>query len=180
MEKFRNYDVSFSGLDLGSHSFEFEIAQSFFDLFEFEQDFDHPELKINLLLYKRNNFLEIDIRLSGSVGLDCDITNEHYTQILEAHNEFIIKFGEEFDDSDDEVWIIPFGEHSFNVAQLIYEMCLLAVPFKRIHPDVVNGKSRSEMIDLLEKYSPNEAEDSNNEETDPRWEALKKLKSNNN
>ena len=37
MDKFRNYDVAFSGLKTGKHEFKFEVEQAFFDLFETEQ-----------------------------------------------------------------------------------------------------------------------------------------------
>jgi len=182
MEKFRYYNVSFAGLSLGKHDFEFHVTQPFFDLFEFEQDFRNPSLKVQLILDKKNNFLELGFNLSGTVELDCDLTNEPYNQELNGKSEIIVKFGEEFDDSDDEIWVIPHGEHSVNIAQMMYEMTLLAIPVKRIHPDVQNGKSDSEMLDLLNLYSLGEDDDENsdNEETDPRWEELKKLKNNNN
>lgn len=180
MEKLKNYDISFSGLNLGRHEFDFEIAQPFFDLFEFDQDFSKPELRLSIILDKKSNFLDLFFNLSGNIELICDITNEPYNQEVKAKNEIIVKFGEDFDFSDDDNWIIPFSAHSVNVAQMIYEMSLLAVPVKRIHPDVASGKSQSEMIDLLEKYSPYESDDSNEEEGDPRWEILKKLKNNNN
>jgi len=176
MEKFRNYDISFSGLKLGRHEFEFQITQPFFDLFEFDQDFGRPDVKVITVLDKKNNFLELIFKLSGTVELICDVTNEPYDQPIEGENEIIVKFGEDYDVSDDEVWVIPYGEHSVNVAQLIYEMILLAIPVKRIHPDVLNGESNSEMIELLEKYSPHEHQNSNEEAIDPRWEVLKKLK----
>lgn len=185
MEKLRFYNVSFAGLSLGQHDFEFRIAQPFFDLFEFEQDFQDPDLKINLILDKKNNFLELDFKLTGSVELNCDLTNEPYREEIHGNSSLIVNFGEEFDNSDDEVWVIPYGEHFVNIAQMVYEMTLLAVPIKRIHPDVLNGKSHSEMLELLDKYGiqdneSGENENSNNEETDPRWEKLKQLKNNNN
>lgn len=175
MEKFKKYVVFFSGLKLGEHEFEFEITQSFFDLFEFDQDFSEPDLKVKLIIDKKNNFLELKINLSGRVKLICDVTNEVYSQPLDGKAEVIVKFGDDYDFSDDDVWVVPHGEHSLNVAQIIYEMCLLSIPVKRIHPDVFSGESRSEMINLLEKYSP-KTEDSNDDEIDPRWEALKKIK----
>lgn len=182
MEKFRYYNVSFSGLNLGEHDFEFDITQPFFDLFEFEQDFQKPDLKLKLKLDKKNNFLELNFKLKGTVELNCDLTNELYSQKIKGKSELIVKFGLDYDYSDDEVWVIPQGEHHVNISQMIYEMTLLALPIKRIHPDVESGKSHSEMLNLLDKYSnPNEAEEesSNEEKIDPRWEQLKKLRNNN-
>ena len=180
MEKFSYYNVSFAGLNLGQHEYEFPITQPFFDLFEFEQDFRNPDLNLQLILDKKNNFLELFFDLSGSVEVDCDLTNEPYRDELKGNSEIIVKFGEEFDDSDDEIWVIPRGEFQINIAQMVYEMTLLALPTKRIHPDVQSGKSHSEMLDLLNRYTLQNDEisdsESNDQETDPRWEALKKLK----
>lgn len=190
MEKFRYYNVSFAGLSLGQHEFDFQITQSFFDLFEFDQDFQRPNLRLDLVLDKKNNFLELHFQLSGTIEVNCDLTNEPYEEKINGKSSLIVKFGNEYDDSDDEVWVIPQGEFTINIAQMIYEMTILALPRKRIHPDVQSGKSHSEMLELLELYSLDEevledideelTDDSNDEEIDPRWEALKKLKNNNN
>lgn len=177
MEKLRYYNVSFSGLTLGQHEFDFHITQPFFDLFEFEQDFQQPDLNLKLILDKKNNFLELNFKLKGTVELSCDLTNEPFIQKVKGKSDVIVKFGEEHDYSDDEVWIIPHGEHYVNIAQMIYEMTLLALPLKRIHPDVESGKSHSEMLELLNKFSIDEKDDdSDDEDIDPRWEQLKKLK----
>lgn len=183
MEKLRNYGVSFAGLSLGEHVFDFHAAQSFFDLFDFEQDFEQPDLTLQVILDKKNNFLDLKFHLSGSIDLVCDVTNERYSEAIAGDSEIIVNFGEEFDDSDDEVWVIPQSEHTLNIAQMLYEMALLALPQKRIHPSVLNGESHSEMLELLEKYGLFEEEEeseaikeSNDQEIDPRWEQLKKLK----
>lgn len=186
MEKFRYYNVAFTGLTLGQHDFEFEITQSFFDLFEFDQDFRNPKINLQLTLDKKNNFLELFFTLKGTVELDCDLSGETFTQEIQNKATIIVKFSEEHDYSDDEIWVIPHGEHAVNIAQMIYEMTLLAIPIKRIHPGVESGEIKSEVLDLLDKYSlveeseeTDEQEEINEEDIDPRWEQLKKLKNNN-
>mgnify|MGYP001184922148 FL=1 len=189
MEKFNNYDVSFAGLSLGTHEFEFHVTQEFFDLFDFEQEFRKPEIDLKLTLDKKNNFLDLIFQLSGKVELDCDLTNESFLNDLNSYAEIVVKFGDDYDFSDDESWIIPSAEHTINIAQMFYEMSLLAIPRKKIHPDVLSGESHSEMLDLLDQYSLTEDEgeeffsdetSESNEYIDPRWEVLKKLKNNNN
>ena len=39
MDKFKNYDIAFTGLKNGKHEFDFIITQAFFDLFETEKEF---------------------------------------------------------------------------------------------------------------------------------------------
>ena len=84
-----------------------------------------------------------------------------------------MKFGEEFNDDNDEILIIPQGEHQINVAQFIYEMIVLATPKKRIHPGIEDGTLKSDILAKLEELKPKE--NNNLNEIDPRWEDLKKL-----
>ena len=88
--------------------------------------------------------------------------------------DLVVKFGEAYNDEDDEILIIPFGEHQINVAQYIYEMLVLAVPQKRVHPGVVDGTLKSEALDKLKELQPKELKE-NIAKNDPRWDALKKL-----
>ncbi|MRJ07864.1 DUF177 domain-containing protein [Ornithobacterium rhinotracheale] len=182
MDKIKNYDVQFSGLKEGEHQFKFEIKQSFFDLFTFEQEFQKPNIQVDLNLIKKSTFLELQFKLNGEVELICDITNEPYTQPIDGEMEIVVKFGEDFDDSDDEVLILPHGEYKVNVAQLIFELTLLSIPLKHINPDV-DSEEMIEALDLLDQYAPedddyedfDEEVDDDEEDIDPRWNKLKDL-----
>lgn len=182
MDKMKNYDVQFSGLKEGEYQFEFEIKQSFFDLFTFEQEYQKPNIHVDLKLIKKSTFLELQFTLNGEVELVCDISNKPYTQPIHGNMGIVVKFGEKFDDSDDEVLILPHGEYKVNVAQLIFELTLLSIPLKHINPDV-NSEEMIEALDLLDQYAPedddfedfDEEVDDEEEEIDSRWNKLKDL-----
>ena len=74
MDKLRNYDIAFSGLKDGKHTFSFEINEAFFNLFETEQEFSNPRITADVLLNKHTTFLEFEINAEGSIQLVCDIT----------------------------------------------------------------------------------------------------------
>lgn len=176
MDKLRNYDVSFSGLKNGKHTFHFEIDQAFFQLFDTEQEFSDPKITAEVLLDKHTTFLEFFIKTKGDVELICDITSQPFRHTIENEIKVLVKFGEEYDDSDEEVIQIPMQDHAFNVAQLIYEDVVLSVPMKKISPDVSD-----EDLEILEKFSPKAEKitEEKESENDPRWDALKKLKDKN-
>ena len=194
MDKLKNYNIVFSSLPLDENDFTFELSQSFFDLFEIELDFESPKLNISINKKKKSTMLELQIDLNGHITVPCDLTGELFPQKISNNAELIVKFGDEFDDTDSEVWVIPREDYQINVAQVLYELAMLSVPTKRIHPDVLNGESNSELIDLLDQYSiyeinedttdneydeeeNNEGEDDDdNEDIDPRWTKLKDLK----
>ncbi|MDR2122057.1 MAG: DUF177 domain-containing protein [Flavobacteriaceae bacterium] len=164
MEKLRNYDISFSSLKLGNHSFKMAVGQSFFDLFEFDQEFKNPDIEVDIELVKHSSFMELKLQTKGIITLTCDISDEEYEQEIKNAIKVLVKFGEEYDDTNEAVLIIPVGSHSVNVAQLIYESVVLSIPMKHVHPRYVEGY-RDKYTDLLEKYSlsEEEREEENNE-----------------
>lgn len=174
MDKLRNYDVSFSGLKNGKHSFCFEIEKAFFQLFDTEQEFSNPNITANVFLEKHTTFLEFLIEIKGTVQLVCDITNDTFAYSIENKIKVLVKFGEEYDDSNEDVITIPTKDYAFNVAQLIYEDIMLSIPMKKISPNISEKD-----LELLEKYSSVAEKEENKTESDPRWDALKKLKDKN-
>lgn len=177
MDRFRNYDIAFSGLKTGKHDFKFEINQEFFDLFETEQEFFNPEINIDVLLDKHTTFLEFYINVSGTVQLICDISNDEFSENISNDLKVLVKFGEEYDDSNEDIITIPHKDSEFNIANLIYEAVVLSIPMKKLAPSV---RDNDEYQKLLDQYSPQITEEDEEEQSiDPRWAALKKLKDNN-
>ncbi|MCL1675262.1 YceD family protein [Elizabethkingia meningoseptica] len=178
MDKIRNYNIAFTGLKNGKHDFIFDVKQEFFNLFEIEQEFDKASLQVNVLLDKHSTFLEFEIKVEGTVQLICDISNEEFNHSISNEIKVLVKFGEEYDDSNEEVIVIPQNEYEFNIAQLIFEAVVLAIPMKKLSPNL----SESD-LEALDQYSPKEieAEKENDDQNDidPRWAALNKLKDKN-
>ena len=124
--------------------------------------------------------MELQFNIQGSTVLPCDISNELFSQPITNDLFLVVKFGEFFNDEDDEILILPHGSHKFNVAQYIYEGIVLAVPAKRIHPGIEDGSLSSDALERLEALSPGQSnEEESNKAIDPRWDKLKKLKNNN-
>jgi uncharacterized metal-binding protein YceD (DUF177 family) len=171
--KQKEFNIPFSGLKQGKHNFNFEIDNTFFDSFEYD-DFNDAKLHLDVLLNKTSTMMELDFEITGTVNVDCDITSEGYDQEISSELRLVVKFGEEYNDEDDEILILPHGEHHVNVAQFVYEMAVLSVPQKRVHPGVEDGTLKSELLDKLNELQPKEKKD-NKEENDPRWDELKKL-----
>lgn len=175
MRELKAYTIQFVGLKVGKHHFDYEIDNTFFKDFEYKE-FNDANLKVNLLFEKKTTLLELAFEVSGSVNVNCDITNEPYDQRIEDTFKLVVKFGESYNDDNEEILIIPHGEYQINVAQYIYELIVLAVPIKKVHPGIEDGSLDSDILKKLKELSPKEkTEDKNTEETDPRWDTLKKL-----
>ncbi|TBN03961.1 DUF177 domain-containing protein [Hyunsoonleella flava] len=174
MKPMKEYAIPFVGLKVGNHDFEYNIDQTFFDYFEYE-DFNDVKVKVDITLNKKSTLLELHFEISGYVNINCDVTNEPYNQNIENNFDLVVKFGQEYNDENIDILILPHGEHEINVQQYIYELIVLAVPVKRIHPGVENGTLNSEILDKLEELSPKEEKEKEDKDIDPRWNTLKKL-----
>ena len=172
MKLSNDFVLSFFGLKEGLHKYEYKIDKQFFESFNFD-DFFEADLKVNMDLLKKSTLLELRFESNGKVVVPCDISNEPFDLPVGGELDLVVKFGEEYNDDNEEVLILPHGEHQLNVAQYIYEMIVLSIPSKKVHPGIEDGSLKSDILDKLEELSPNNNNEKNN--TDPRWDGLKKL-----
>ena len=176
MKPLKAYDIQFVGLKLGKHIYDYEINQTFFEYFEFDE-FNTINVNLNIHLEKKTTLLELNFSGNGSVNINCDVSNEPYDQPINFNFNLVVKFGQEYNNENDSILIIPHGSYEINIAQYIYELIVLSIPQKRIHPGVEDGTLNSEILRKLEDLSPNadlKGESSSND-IDPRWNKLKKL-----
>ena len=174
MKKLKEYDISFVGLKQGEHQFEYNINKDFLQLFSFDEVNDINQ-KVTVLLSKKSTFMALHFKNEGTVNVNCDVSSEPFNLAVQGELLLVVKFGDAYNDDDAELLILPHGEHLLNVAQYIYELIVLSIPAKRVHPDVLNGTMQSEVLERLKALAPYaEAEEENNA-IDPRWESLKNL-----
>lgn len=174
----KEFTIPFSGLKLGEHRFDFTIEKSFFEYFEYDE-FNEVDIRLDVLFIKKNTLLEITLTFNGIVNVLCDISNEPYNQSIDGEFHFVVKFGDTFNDDNEELLILPHGSYEVSIQQYVYESIVLAMPARRIHPGVEDGSLQSDILLKLEELSLKRKEEDNlpdeNDKTDPRWDSLKKL-----
>ncbi|RTL11536.1 MAG: DUF177 domain-containing protein [Flavobacteriaceae bacterium] len=175
MNNLKEYLIPFVGLKIGKHQFDYQIDNTFFKNFDYEE-FNDVSVKVDIVLEKKSTMLELDFKHKGTVNVPCDVSGEEFDLPIKGKLKLLVKFGDVFNDENEELLILPHGEFQVNVAQYIYESIILSVPLRRIHPGVKDG-SLSDVIEKLESLSPKEhkKEEQQNNDIDPRWENLKKL-----
>lgn len=175
--KQKEFSIPFSGLKQGKHEFVYEINNTFFTAFGYHE-FNSASVHLTAALHKANTLIELHLEAHGTVTVPCDVTNEPFRQPIRASLLLVIKFGEEYNDDNDEILLLPHGAHHIDIAQYCYEMLVLAVPQKRIHPGLADGTLKSEVLDTLNTLQPKKHKALANNDTDPRWDTLKKLLTN--
>ena len=173
MKKLNDFIIPFIGLKPGKHQFEYQVDKAFFENFDYHE-FEAASVKVNLTLDKKPTLMELHFKHKGTVTVPCDLTSEVYDQPVKGQFMLIVKFGEEYNADSDELLILPHGEYQVDVAQYIYETIVLSVPLKRVHPGVKDGTLESVALKKLDELAVKE-EHPETDESDPRWDTLKKL-----
>lgn len=175
MKPLKEFTIPFIGLKLGTHHYNYIIEKSFFEFFEYE-DFNDAHVNVDVSLIKNTTLLELNFKISGSVNINCDLTNEPFNQTIENNFDLVVNFGDEYNDENIDILILPHGAYEINIQQYIYELIVLAVPIKRVHPGVEDGSLSSEILEKLKELSPKlDNEIKEDKDIDPRWNTLKKL-----
>jgi len=171
----KEFIIQFVGIKLGEHYFEYNIDKKFFEYFEYKE-FNDANVNIDVVLNKKTTLLELHFKASGTINVFCDLTNEPFDQEIDNSFDLVVKYGDDFNDENEEILIIPLSDYEINIAQYIYELIVLSMPSRRIHPGIKDGTLNSEILDKLEELSPKGLENKKkSQDIDPRWNTLKKL-----
>lgn len=169
MKDLKEFNIPFVGLKEGKHLFQYEVDNTFFELYNYNE-FEKSSINVALEFVKKSTLFELNFTASGTVNVPCDVTNEYFDLEITATLPLVVKFGQEYNNDNEEILILPHEVYQFSVAQFIYEMIVLGIPNKRVHPKVLDGTMETEALEQLEIK-----EEKTVETTDPRWDKLKNL-----
>jgi len=173
-----SYAVRISGLGEGNHDFSFELDQQFFASFE------HPEIEngrvlAQVILEKKSGVLALHFSLDGEVEVLCDRCLEPFMTRISSSQVIYVKTGDSPGEIENDVVVIEKDDHEIEVGHFMFEFIILALPFKRIHPEDTGDKScNPDMLKRLNAHRSKESDE--NDQTDPRWDALKGIIEKNN
>ena len=172
MKYLKQFNIQFVGLKEGKHLFNYTIDNKFFEAFNFDE-YVNTSIEVLLTFVKKSTLFELVFVAEGSVELPCDVTNELFNQEIKSELPLVVNFGPEYNSDNEEILVLPHEAYEMNVAQFIYEMIVLAVPNKRVHPKVLDGTMESEALNKLRELEIKKVKAV--ETTDPRWDKLKNL-----
>jgi len=169
MKDLKEFNIPFVGLKEGKHLFQYKVDNTFFELYDYNE-FEKSSINVTLEFVKKSTLFELGFTASGTVNVPCDVTNEYFDLEITATLPLVVKFGQEYNDENEEILILPHEVYQFSVAQFIYEMIVLGIPNKRVHPKVLDGTMETEALEQLKIKKEKTVET-----TDPRWDKLKNL-----
>ncbi|MCH2198527.1 MAG: DUF177 domain-containing protein [Flavobacteriales bacterium] len=169
MNPFTAYHIPFLGLKAGVHTFDFVINESFFEEFEYSE-ISKGNFTVDLKLEKQSTMMVLDFSLEGKVEDTCDRCGMPITLEVTHEDRLIVKYGDETKITEDEILVVSQAEHILELEQYLYEYSHLALPSRRVCDN--EDDCDQDALDLLDSLQDDDEDD----DIDPRWEALKGLK----
>ena len=116
MKQLKEFTIPFVGLKIGKHHFDYSIDQTFFNHFEYE-DFNSCNIKVDLILEKKSTLLELHFDISGTVNVNCDVTNEPFDLPITTEFDLVVREKSRKQEEIREEHIIKQLRHKLQLAQ---------------------------------------------------------------
>lgn len=169
------YSVNILGLSHKAHSFDYTIGDEFFKQYGTEI-LTGGDFEAKVVLDKHETFIDAEFSIAGKAKLVCDRSLEPFEEPIKLHKKVMFKYGEEESEISDEIVTITRDQAQLELGQFIYEFINLEIPMKKLHPrfrDEEDDEDEKEEGKIVYKSDDDHKGD---DEIDPRWEKLKKLK----
>lgn len=195
MGKFSEYKLPLKSLPVGVHDFEYRLGTQFFKNME-DADIRHGDVLVKLTVNHANDVYDLNFRFEGTVTVPCDRCLDDLEIPIDTTYHIVVKYGDDYRDDSDEFIEIPFGDNYLNVAYMINDAVVLAIPIKHVHP---LGKCNRAMSSLLKKHRASASSEDDeltgelieemdymdegegaSKPTDSRWDKLKDFNPENN
>ena len=149
MGKYSAYKVTLGNLAEGHHEQDFVLDTTFFRNMEDENVID-ADIKVHLDLDYRNGIYDCMFTLQGMMHIPCDRCLDPLEHPVDTTYHIAVKYGPEYDDSSDDVLVIPDTDMFLNVAYMLHDTVILTIPMRHVHP---MGKCNRAMSDVLKNHS---------------------------
>jgi uncharacterized metal-binding protein YceD (DUF177 family) len=166
MKALKEYVIPFVGLKEGVHDYSYDIDEKFFDSFDYSE-IEQGKVHAEVSMERKERMLVFEFAINGHVIIPCDRCLEDMEYPVNKNERLIVKFGHDYMEESEEIYVIPETDSHIDISTFIYEYIMLSFPLKRVHPDSDKDCNQSVIEKLDQHASPVE---------DPRWEALKGLK----
>ena len=164
------FKIDLKALREGDNLLRFDLDDSYFEAIE-AQEIHRGKLHVDLSVRRVASNFELDFHIEGVVHIPCDKCLDDMEQSVSADNRLVVKFGKDAVE-DDELIVVPEDEGVLDVSWLIYEFIDLDIPIQHVHAP---GQCNPDMAKMLAEYMDDRSR-GDEETTDPRWAALRKLK----
>jgi uncharacterized protein len=173
----RAFRINIVGLSNKEHQFDFQIGDEFFRHYGKDAGLvSEGDLTAEVTLNKQETMIEARFLIKGTVKLVCDRSLDPFQHPLKIDKRVIFKFGDADEELSDEIIMIHRDSDTLELGQYMYEFINLELPMKKLHPRYQDEADDGEEGKIIYSSGTTSTDAESDEDIDPRWEKLKKLK----
>ncbi len=173
MKYLKQFNIPISGLEIGTHQYDFLIDGKFFEAFE-ESEINKCRVELRMELVRQTELIVLRFVMNGMIELFCDRCLDPYDFFFDTEESVVLKFKGRADtkETGEDEYILPEQEE-IDIRQYIYDFIILQIPYRKVHPEDEYGNSMcdKEVLRKIEELSVKK-------ETDSRWDQLKDIQNN--
>ena len=166
------FKIDLKGLAEGETTLEWNLDDRYFQTLE-DAQVQGGALHVSVSIRKATGFYELLFHTVGTVTIPCDRCLDDMQQPIVADLRLVATLGREETPDEDDVIVVDEHEGVLDTAWPLYESIALAVPIQHVHQP---GDCNDAMMRQLKDLSAARSSDADAQATDPRWDALLKLK----
>lgn len=147
------------------------------DYFELKEGARLIEAEVSVSFYRTDHFIKVSFDVGSTVELVCDRSLDTFTDTVNGVFDILFEPGvvEETETVKTAVRQIPSEELVLDIKEEVRDTIILNIPAKKIHPKYYDNDGKPEDFGIA-RFGDIKPEEEQN--IDPRWEELKKLKQN--
>lgn len=155
MGNLSQYEVGLASLSEGKHERVFVCNPSLFEAMENDDVLD-CSVEVKLTITRRGDYYTFNFDCKGELIVSCDRCLDPLTLPIDTQYELQVRYGFEYDDSIDNVLILPEHQTVLDLAPIIYTTLMLCIPIQKVHAP---GHCNSQMEEMLREHGVEEVDE---------------------
>ena len=167
----QDFRILIAGLKEKVYHFKYELDDSFFNTVE-QPLIEQSSIVVDLSFDKTHEPYVLHFKVTGTFEGECDRCASTINIPINADYRLFVELGNIENDDETEVIYISREDHDIKLYDHIYDFVNLSIPMVKRCTSIADVKLCDEKVSsFMERINS-----SSEKTTDPRWEALKKLK----
>ena len=156
------YEVRLASLSEGEHERVFTCDTTLFSDME-NCDVLHCDVQVTLHIRRRGDIFSLRFVCKGSLAVPCDRCLDPLEIPVDTTYDLQVRYGLEFDDSADNILVLPERQTILDVEPVIYTTLMLCIPLQKHHAP---GRCNPEMAERLRSLGADSDDDDPTQEED--------------
>lgn len=160
MGKLSQYEVRLASLPEGKYEQDFVCDSSLFRMMD-NDEVSSADVNVHLTVERRHGSYELTFDCRGTMTVACDRCLDDLSVPVDTIYRMRVRYGEQYDDTGEDLLILPERQTTLDVAPIIYTTLMLCIPLHKVH---AAGECNPEMLARLGEYSTGPVDDDSDDD----------------